>query len=76
MTDIVDIPETEKQFKDEWLLFEVLETDHLNQPTKGRLLSHHRDREVVHRRDMELRLPRTYTTFTGPVVADGYEVVL
>ena len=76
MTNIIDIPETETQFQDEWLLFEVLETDDLEQPTKGRLLCHHPDRLVVHKRDMELRLPYTYTTFTGPVIPEGYEIVL
>ena len=76
MTDIIDIPETEAQFQDEWLLFEVLETDDLNQPTRGRLLCHHPDRQVVHKCDMQLRPHHAYITFTGPVVAEGYEVVL
>ena len=45
MNEIIDITEVEKQFKNEWLLFEVLETGIHNQPIKGRLICHHPDRD-------------------------------
>lgn len=56
--------------------FELLQTDELNQPTRGRLLCHHPDRDVVHRRNIQLRLPHTYTTFAVPLIPEGYEIVL
>jgi hypothetical protein len=76
MNGIIDIAEMEKQFKDEWLLFEVLETDEQDQPLKGRLICHHPDRDYVHQKDMETRYPYTYVTYTGPVVPEGIEAAL
>jgi len=38
--ETADIPQLEKQYPDEWLLFEVYEVDKLNRPTKGKLLAH------------------------------------
>jgi len=76
MTDIVSIPETERLYKDEWLLFEVLESDALGQPLRGRLLCHHPDLEVMHEVDMRVRPFHGYRVYTGPPVADGFEAVL
>gem|GEM_PF-6236526 len=36
----IDIPEVEKQYQDEWLLFEVYEVDKQGRPIKGKLLAH------------------------------------
>jgi len=76
MTDIVDIPETEKQYKDEWLLFEVVESDADGTPLRGRLLFHHPDREVTFDRGAEFESLCVYVTYTGPVVPEGFEAVL
>ena len=58
--EIIDIAEVEKQFKDEWLLFEVLETDEQDQPVRGRLICHHPDRDYIHKVDMETRQVSVY----------------
>jgi len=76
MDEIIDIAEVEKQFKDEWLLFEVLETDEQDQPVRGRLICHHPDRNYIHKVDMETRFPRAYITYTGPVIPEGTVAIL
>ena len=76
MTDIVDIPETEKLYKDEWLLFEVVETSQQGEPLKGRLLCHSPDQDVVYAADQSLGPLLTYMTFAGPVLPDGQVAVL
>ena len=40
MADIVDIAEETKKYEDEWVLFEVTETDERSFPVMGRLLCH------------------------------------
>lgn len=75
-TDIVDIAATEDRLRDQWLLFEVLETDAQGQPARGRLICHHRDREYVEERDLAARLPHTYLTYSGPVLPEGVEAAL
>ena len=74
--DIVNIPETEKQFKDEWLLFEVLETDQLNRPYRGRLLFHSKDREEANKKLLETEDIFIYLTFTGEPIPKGSAVVI
>lgn len=75
-SDIIDIQAVEKQFKDEWLLFEVTETDDTDQPLRGRLLCHDPDRDVVHQVDLRTQVDHAYITFTGQVVPDGFEAAL
>lgn len=76
MDEIIDIAEVEKQFRDEWLLFEVLETDSQDQPIRGRLICHHQDRDYIHKIDMETRFPYAYITYTGPVIPEGTVAIL
>jgi hypothetical protein len=76
MTDIVDISETEKRYRNEWLLFEVLETGELDEPLKGRLLCHSPDQDVVYAADQSLGPLLTYMTYAGPVLPDGQVAVL
>lgn len=76
MTDIVDIPETEKLYKNEWLLFEVLEVSPDGQPRKGRLLLHHPDQETVYEKDHALGPMLTLITYAGPVIPDDCAAVL
>ena len=74
--DIVNIPETENKYEDEWLLFEVVESDELDQPFKGILLMHSKDREDINRKLLEIKCKSSYVTFTGPPVPEGWAVVL
>jgi len=77
MKEIINIPETEKRYKDEWLLFEVIETDRLNQPIRGRLLYHSKDRNEIHKVAMKSKCKIDYITFTGdPFPKDGAVILL
>jgi len=76
MTDLVSIPETEKQYKDEWLLFEVVESSEQDEPLRGRLLCHHPDQGPIYDHADGKDALDLYITFTGPAVPDGYEAVL
>ena len=75
-SDVVDIEETVKRYKDEWLLFEVLETDDLDRPTKGRLLCHSKSRDEIHEVAMKERPKEAMTVFTGDPVPPGMIVSL
>jgi len=80
MEESLNIAEVEKKFKDkrEWLLFEVLETDEVNRPIKGRLLCHSKSREEIHKVIMEKRTAHSHfcLKFTGDPVPPDMVVVL
>lgn len=67
------IEEIQQQFKDEWVLLEVLKEDELHQPLEGRLIAHSFNRDDVY--DALLRVPaKTHvaTMFTGALLKEGY----
>lgn len=74
--EAADIPEIQKQYQDEWLLFEVYETDSLNRPTKGRLLAHSPSRAALDEYWDKLEVKLAYVTYTGQRPRKGLEVVL
>ena len=76
VSEIVDIAEAAKDYKDEWLLFEVTEVDELDQAVKGRLLFHGKSWSDLHTEAMKVRDMDTYAFFTGPAVPRGMVVVL
>jgi len=76
MKEVIDIVAVEKLYTGEWLLFEVLEADEQDQPVRGRLICHHKDRDFIHRQDLEARCPYTYITYAGPVLPEGVEAVM
>lgn len=76
MEEIINIQETEKQHKDEWLLFEIVESDRLNQPLKGRLLFHSKSRDEIHKEAMKHREKLHYITFCGDPVEQGTIAIL
>jgi hypothetical protein len=65
--DIVLIPETEKQYPDEWLLFEIVELDEHGAPLRGRLLAHSPDRSVIDEAYLRLRPQAAYIVWTGEI---------
>ncbi len=48
MCETLDIAEETARYEDEWLLFEVVETDEVDQPVKGRLLRHSRNHQEIY----------------------------
>lgn len=76
MEEVIDIAAMEKQYQGEWLLFEVLESDGQDQPVRGRLLCHHKNRDFIHQKDVETRSPHAYITYAGPVLPEGVEAAM
>lgn len=53
--EALTLDEIQRQFRDEWVLMEVLEEDELGQPVRGRVLAHSPDRDEIYRRQAQLR---------------------
>ena len=71
---IVIIAEIEKLYPNEWLLFEVVETDKQNQPVKGRLLAHSSDHDAVVKVLLGTDCAHTYHYYNGePMLAILYD---
>ena len=73
MSEIATIKEFEKKYQDEWVLVEVLEEDEIGRTTKGKLITHSKDRDEIYsingNTDVE-----TYLFFTGDIPKKGYAV--
>ena len=76
MAEVTDIAEESKKYTDEWLLFEVTESDEADRPVKGRLLFHGKSREDLHGEAMKACDRHTYAFFTGAPVPPNMIVVL
>ena len=69
----MNIQEVKQQFKDEWVLLEVLQEDDLKQPIEVRVLTHSPNRDDVY--DALLRVKEKIhvaTMFTGAILKEGY----
>ena len=67
MEETSNIAEIEAQYHDEWLLFEVLETDEWDRPVKGRLLCHSKSRDDIHQVAMAKRCRDGFRPISQPV---------
>ncbi|MCK4226353.1 hypothetical protein KAX29_05640 [candidate division WOR-3 bacterium] len=76
MKEIDSIPDIEKQYKDEWLLFEVYETDQMNQPIRGKLLIHSPSRKALNEYWHRIKVKFPYITYTGKKLPEKMEIVL
>jgi len=74
--DTVIIPEVEKNFKDEWLAFEILEKDAKRLPFKGRLIAHNIRRKPVYDALLRIRPEISYIAYTGEKPRKGMVSVL
>ena len=76
MQATIDIAEETKKHEDEWLLFEVVETDDHDRAIRGRLLAHSKSRDDIHEvvmKHMELDLQTMYTG--DPVPRDTVPII-
>ena len=65
MMEAVDIPRIEKQYPDEWLLFEVHAVDKQGRPTKGKLLAHSPSLAALDEFSHKIHCHDRYITYTG-----------
>jgi len=69
-----DIKEIKKRFKDEWVLIEVMGTDNLNQPRKGKVISHSKNRDDTYEAMKKSRAKHLAHFYTGKIPKKGYAV--
>ena len=68
------IEEIKRKFKNEWVLVEVLEKDELNQPTRGRVIAHSRNRDDTYDAMTKTKAKHLYHFYTGEIPKKGYAV--
>lgn len=64
------------KYPDEWLLFEVTETDEHDWPRQVRFVAHHPSREVIADIVLEKDITHSLVRFAGDVLPEGYEAAL
>lgn len=62
-----------KEYKDEWLLIKVTQTDKLDRPTKGELILHSKNKGQVYEKQRKMR-DDLYITYAGELPKKGYAV--
>lgn len=69
------IEKIKQEYPDEWIIVEVLERDKAGRVTKGKLLGHSRDKEVIDRIMLESD-GLTYTFFSGEIPQRGHALAM
>ena len=70
------IKDLEKEYRDEWVLVEILEEDELGQPKDVRLLAHSKSRDEIYAKLRETKCTYVSTFYTGKIPRKGYAVAL
>lgn len=70
MDEMLTVAEIEQRYPSEWVLLADPEVDDHAGLVRGKVVAHSKDREEVHRKDLELRLKRAAHLFTGPIPDD------
>ena len=73
MSEIVPIKELEKRYQDEWILVEVVEENEFQEPIKGKLIAHSKDRDELYER-MKEAIGDISLFFAGDIPKKGYAV--
>lgn len=76
MPEVVNIDEESKKHEDEWVLFEVVETDEMNRPVNEKLLCHSKSRDEIHEVAMKCGKSDLRIAFTGDPVPPGMVAIL
>ncbi len=69
---VKDIRELKREYEGEWLAIEVTERKD-QQPIKGKLIGHNKDRRELHNELRKREVLGAYLTYAGPLVRPGYE---
>ncbi|MBI2135558.1 hypothetical protein HYU06_00630 [Candidatus Woesearchaeota archaeon] len=68
------IEELKKQYKDEWVLVEIIEEDKLNRPQEVKLIAHSKNRDDTYDAMVKNKKKYTYHFYTGEIPEKGYAV--
>lgn len=70
----MQIEELKRQYKDEWVLVEVLEEDEQSRPVEVRLIAHSKNRDDIYDKLKETKGIDTFQFYTGEIPKKGYAV--
>ncbi|MBI3921213.1 MAG: hypothetical protein HY318_07335 [Armatimonadetes bacterium] len=73
---MVSIPETEAAFPNEWLAFEVMDSDERGFPLRGRLIAHAPRRAPIEEAVLEAQPDDFYVVWTGERPPKGMAYLL
>ena len=68
------IENIKKRFKNEWVLVEVLEKDKLNQPIKGKVIAHSKNRDDTYDAMTRTKARDIAHFYSGKIPIKGYAV--
>jgi len=68
------IEEIKQQYKDEWVLIEVRQTDNLGQPTEGDVIAHSKNRDDTYATMKKTKAKDISHFYTGKIPKKGYAV--
>mgnify|MGYP001611432774 CR=1 FL=1 len=68
------IEELKKQYKDEWVLVEILKDDEVGKPAEVVLISHSKNRDDTYDAMVKNKKKYTYHFYTGEIPEKGYAV--
>ena len=68
------IEQVKRQYKDEWVLAEVLEKDKLGEPVKVKVIAHSKRRADTYRAMSQTKAKYLYHFYNGNIPKKGYAV--
>ena len=66
--------EIKKKYKDEWVLIEVTKVNELEQPVKGNVIAHSRNRDDTYEAMKQTKAKDIAHFYTGEIPKKGYAV--
>ena len=73
MSGILSIKELTQEFKDEWVLIEVIEEDEIDQPKKVKVIAVSKNRDEIYEKQKEIK-GDIAILYTGEIPQKGYAV--
>jgi len=70
----MDIDEIKEQYKDEWVLIEIVKCDEFGQPVEGNVIAHSINRDDTYEAMTKTKAKRIYHIYTGKIPTKGYAV--
>ena len=70
----MNIKDVKKEYKDEWVLVEVLKEDEIGNPVDVKLLAHSKNRDDIYNKLKRTKSKYVSTFYTGKIPKKGYAV--
>ncbi len=69
------LAEAKSKFRNEWIAFRISKEEDKENP-EGKVVLHHKHRMKFNKELVKEKIIDVYVTYTGPVVKEGYAVIL